>query len=149
MKYIADTNVVSELIRRRPDPSVVRWVEDHDPDICISWVTVAELRKGVALHPDPVRRVQLANWVDRIVADYLEEESSRFNDSTAKALAGLVAKRTSAGRATSWPDTVIAAKAEDRGLTVATRNTQDFPDTPTVNPWNEANPGDDARGLKH
>jgi toxin FitB len=33
-------------------------------------------------------------------------------------------------------DTVIAAVALEHGLTVATRNTLDFPDVPTVNPWN-------------
>jgi predicted nucleic acid-binding protein len=70
MTFIADTNVVSEIFRPNPNPRVVRWFRDNDPKICISWVTVAELRQGVALEKDPNRRRKPTAWVDRVIEDY-------------------------------------------------------------------------------
>jgi toxin FitB len=148
MTFIADTNVVSEIFRPKPDPRVVRWFRENDPEICISWVTVAELRQGVALENDPNRRRKLAAWVDRVVEDYFDPAAMNLTDGTARCFGELVARRKAAGRSKAWPDTVIASIAQDFSLTVATRNTSDFPDVPTVNPWNEKAAGDDADGLE-
>lgn len=146
MTFIADTNVVSELFTPKPNPRVVRWVRDNDPEICISWVTVAELRKGVDLQPDPNRRRKLAALVDRMIEDYFDPEAMMLTDETARTFGALVSKRKLAGKPKPWPDTVIAAIAQNLCLTVATRNTDDFADVPTVNPWYEKAPGANAGG---
>lgn len=135
MKFIVDTNVLSELMSRRPNPRVVDWVRQHDEDLTVSWVTIAELRKGVALRQDAGRRAQLGQLVDRIVAGYFGEDAPHFTDATALAFAELVAARMPTGRPMGWPDTVIAAQAKELGLAVVTRNTRHFHDVPTINPW--------------
>jgi len=56
--------------------------------------------------------------------------------STATFVADLSRQHRDAGVSPGWPDTVIAAVCLEHGLTVATRNTQDFPGVPAVNPWN-------------
>jgi predicted nucleic acid-binding protein len=144
LKYLIDTNVVSELIRRQPDPLVVRWIEANEVNCGVSWVTVAELRKGAALHPDPSRRSRLGTLVDRIVSDYFDPDALQLTDSTANTFATLVASRKAFGQSVHWPDTVIAAQAIEHGLTVVTRNTKDFPDVPTVNPWDGEAPANDG-----
>jgi predicted nucleic acid-binding protein len=146
MKFLIDTNVVSELIRGQPDPIVLRWMDANDADCGVSWVTVAELRKGAALHPDPSRRINLRKLVDRIVSDYFDPDALPLTDSTANEFASLVASRKASGQSAPWPDAVIASIALDRGMTVATRNTKDFPDVPTVNPWEEKAPAGDGEG---
>ena len=135
MKFIVDTNVLSELMSRRPNLRVVEWIRRHDADLTVSWVTIAELRKGVALQPDAGRRAQLGQLVDRIVAGYFGEDAPHFTDATAMAFAELVAARLPSGQPLGWPDTVIAAQAKELGLAVVTRNTRHFRDVPTINPW--------------
>ena len=43
MKFLADTNLVSELIKVRPNEAVMAWIRENDPDLVLSWVSVAEL----------------------------------------------------------------------------------------------------------
>ena len=148
MKFIADTNLLSELIGRRPSSHVVRWVRDHEDDLVVSWVTIAELRKGVSLHPDAQRQIELGQLVDGLESNFYDPHEMPFTSATASEFGRLVAARKRSGLPISWPDTVIAAQAKEVGLTVATRNTKDFPDVPTVNPWNEKAAGDDADGLE-
>jgi predicted nucleic acid-binding protein len=71
-----------------------------------------------------------------------------LTDGTARAFGSLVATRKVAGKPKPWPDTVIASIAQDHCLTVATRNTDDFAEVPTVNPWDEKAPGANAEGQE-
>ena len=54
--YLLDTNVVSELVRPRPEPTVVAWVDAHGGDCGLSTIALFELRLGVAQLPDGRRR---------------------------------------------------------------------------------------------
>lgn len=148
MKFIADTNLLSELIARRPSDSVQRWAVEHEEELVVSWVTIAELRKGVALHPDAGRRLELGDLVDRLEANFYDDQDIPLTSATSKKFGSLVASRKRSGQNLSWPDAVLASQAIERGLTIATRNTKDFPDVPTVNPWNGKAPGDDAEGQE-
>ncbi len=146
MKFIADTNLLSELIVRRPSASVVRWVRENEDDLAVSWVTIAELRKGVSLHPDARRQAELGALVDRLESNFYDPQQIPFTSSTATEFGRVVSARKRSGQPISWPDTVIAAQASEVGLTVATRTTKDFPDVPTVNPWDEKAPGENTGG---
>jgi len=138
VKFLADTNLDSELTKLRPDPTVLAWIRANDPDLVLSWVSVAELRAGVALMPKGRRRDEMRAAVESLIADFYEDTSVPLLGSTAAFVADLAERHRSAGLSPGWPDTVIAAVCMEHGLTVATRNTQDFPDVPTVNPWDEA-----------
>ncbi len=146
MTYLADTNLVSELTRARTSPSVVRWMESNGDDVVISWVSVAELRAGIQMLPPGKKRDVLSDDIEALIADYYHEDLVRLEDSTAARFAELVASRKSKGSPYHFADAVIASIALDRGLTVATRNTRDFADVPTVNPWDEKAPAGDGEG---
>jgi tRNA(fMet)-specific endonuclease VapC len=48
MKYLLDTNVISELVARKPNPRVVQWVDSLDPNsVDLSVITIGELRRGI------------------------------------------------------------------------------------------------------
>jgi predicted nucleic acid-binding protein len=64
VKYLLDTNVVSEWARPRPEPSVVRWLADVDEDqVFISVVTLAVLEKGIRLLAGSAKRRRLEEWM--------------------------------------------------------------------------------------
>jgi predicted nucleic acid-binding protein len=134
MKFLVDTNLISELTKARPDPAVRAWVSAHDAEMVMCWVSVAELRSGVALLPQGRRRDQLHEDVEALIEDFYEESEVPLQGATAEMVAMLAERNRAAGLAQGWPDIVIAAVAVEHGLVVATRNTSDFPGIPTINP---------------
>ena len=60
---VADTNVLSEPLRVRPNPEVLAWLERHTADLFITAITVGELLTGVRALPEGRRRAGLhADW---------------------------------------------------------------------------------------
>ena len=148
MKFLADTNLVSELTKAQPSPAVILWMEKNDAEVGLSWISVAELRSGVLSLPAGRKRDTLQDDVEQLIADYYDDDGPRLTGATANRYAELVASRKRSGIPCAWADTVMAAVALEHGLTVVTRNTKDFPDVPTVNPWNEEAPDADTGGTE-
>ncbi|MDE0206297.1 MAG: type II toxin-antitoxin system VapC family toxin [Candidatus Tectomicrobia bacterium] len=135
---VLDTNVVSELMRKSPDPSVETWAAGYAlEDFFFSAVGEAELRFGVAVMPAGRRRVTLASDVEAMLRASFENRILPFDRAAARAYAEIAAVRRTLGRPLSHPDGQIAAIAHSRGMAVATRNIQDFEDTgiTLINPW--------------
>ncbi len=62
--FLVDTNVISEGVKPRPDPNVVRWLTETDEDrVFLSVATLAEIGRGVELMPAGKRRDRLAEWL--------------------------------------------------------------------------------------
>lgn len=62
--FLLDTNVISELVRLRPDPRVTKWIDATDESLLhLSVLTLGEIRKGIALLADGRRRVSLESWL--------------------------------------------------------------------------------------
>jgi hypothetical protein len=73
VKYLLDTNVLSELRRTRPNRGVERWYEAAaDADMHLSVMTIGEFRKGLARlrRKDPERAAALALWLDHVLVPY-------------------------------------------------------------------------------
>jgi toxin FitB len=120
--HLVDTNVWSELARPRPDAAVLRWLTQHE-EVAISVVSIEELAYGVARAPHPRRR-KLAAWFEAMI-----ESAERVLDVTsavARAAGELRAARDSVGRPVAQADMLICATALVHGLTLATRNVNDF-----------------------
>ncbi|MYE12913.1 MAG: type II toxin-antitoxin system VapC family toxin [Gammaproteobacteria bacterium] len=138
MAVLLDTNVVSELLRPSPNPTVERWVAGHEAaDLCFSAVGEAELRYGVALLRAGRRRDALAGAVEAILREDFEDRLLPFDSRAAREYANIAASRRIAGRPVAPGNCQIAAIARSRGLTVATRNVRDFADMEIelVDPW--------------
>jgi len=64
MNLLLDTNVLSEVRRPAPDPTVLAWLDTVDEDrTFISVASIAELRRGIALMDDGRRREALTAWL--------------------------------------------------------------------------------------
>ncbi len=134
MRYLLDTNVVSELVRTRPDEQVVAWLGGlRTAQIYLSVLTVGEIRTGVQrlMSRDAARATALETWVHGLEETY----GDRILPVTLE-----IAQRwpvVHAARPLPVVDSLLAATALAHGLTVATRNTRDFVDSgvPVVNPF--------------
>jgi predicted nucleic acid-binding protein len=124
MIYLLDTNVVSELVRPRPDPRVRAWLASLD-EVALSVISIEELVFGIERAP-AARRQKLAAWFDDLVDNLVTVEE--ITPVIARAAGELRARRTRAGRPVTQADMLIAATALIRGWTLATRNVPDFED---------------------
>jgi predicted nucleic acid-binding protein len=135
---VLDTNVLSALMRTRPDAVVVEWLDRQPADsIWVTSITVFEARFGLSLLPKGRRRSSLERAFDRVLADDLASRVLNINEMAAFAAGQLAAERQRAGRVVDLRDTLIAGIAQARRATIATRNTRHFEglDVPVVNPW--------------
>ena len=120
--YLLDTNVVSELRRRRPHGAVLDWIADVPAEqLFVSAVTVGEIQAGIeiARGRDIAKAEEIGAWLDRVLASYgvLTMDAPAFRE-----WARLMHGRSD----TMAEDAMIAAIATVHRLTVVTRNVRDF-----------------------
>jgi predicted nucleic acid-binding protein len=139
VRFLLDTNIVSEAVKLRPSPALLEWLGTQpDSALHIAALTIAEIRRGILEKAPGRRRRELESWfagpegpqalfAGRVLA---------FDERAALEWARLMADGTAAGRPRSALDMIIAAIAVAHRLTVATANEKHFRDTgiPWVNP---------------
>lgn len=133
---ILDTNVVSELMRARPEPSVAAWVESvHRP--ATTAICVQELWLGIELLGGSSRALELQRRFELILERALSATVLPLTGISARHAAMLVAHRRRLGAPIGISDAQIAGIALEHGATLATRNTRDFVGMrlSLVNPW--------------
>jgi toxin FitB len=134
---VLDTNVVSELMRRAPEPAVLRWLRDQQGErLATTAVTVAEIRYGVARLPAGRRRRELEDIANDVFAEFADQILP-FDAAAAAEYAAVVTRRASGGAPIDGFDAQIASVCRARGAPLATRNGKDFRDTgiDVVDPW--------------
>ena len=138
-RILLDTNVLSELMRPRPEQAVLEWFAKHENAVFyISAITQAEILLAIALLPDGKRKASLAVAAETMFREDFTGRSLPFDDSSAAHYATVVAERRRAGQPMTTEDAQIAAIALSHGCSLATRNTRDFlyVDALTLlNPW--------------
>jgi toxin FitB len=141
MNYLLDTNVVSELIAKYPNPRVVNWVDSLDPStVYLSVITIGEIRKGIEKLPSSARKDHLNAW---LANDLLARFDGRIAAITTEVIlvwGELTGRLENAGHPLAAIDSLIAAIALTGPYYLATRNTDDFQHTGValMNPWMEA-----------
>jgi toxin FitB len=127
VRYLLDTNVVSEWVKPDPSTSVVAWLEGVDEEeVFISVVSFAELSRGVELLPPGRRRRRLERWLAHELVERFEDRLLGVDLSVAHVWGRMTAAAARAGRPLGSMDAFIAATAGAHGMTLATRNVRDF-----------------------
>jgi predicted nucleic acid-binding protein len=135
---ILDTNVLSELMKPKPDPAVVAWMGGQPAaSLYTTSITQAEILYGVMLLPRSRRRSALEDAATSMFAEDFGERILGFDRDAAQAYAQIASDRRRAGRPISHFDAQIAAIARFMGAAIATRNTADLDGcgVAVVNPW--------------
>ncbi len=136
--FLLDTNVISELVKTRPSPSVTKWIDSTDESLLyLSVLTLGEIRKGITSLPNASRRVSLEAWLDRDLVLRFAGRMLSIDHAVADRwgrLAGSVAARKS-----PLPviDGLLAATALHHDLTLVTRGTTHvaISGVSAFNPW--------------
>jgi predicted nucleic acid-binding protein len=138
VSFLLDTNIVSEWVKQRPDPSVIAWLAEVDEDrVFLSVVTLAELRYGIERLAEGSRRRRLNAWLRDELPLRFESRLLSVDEAVAEHWGEVVARREAAGRPISVIDAFIAATANVHALKLVTRNESDFRSAvqEIVNPW--------------
>jgi len=133
---LLDTNVLSELVKPRPDPRVVAWTRYAAGALAIPTIAVAEMAYGIEKLAGGKRRENLLAGLHRLVTAFADRLFD-FNVDAAWAYGRILADARRKGRPMSVPDAAIAAIAAANGCALATRNVDDFATAglELVNPW--------------
>ena len=135
MNYLIDTNAISELKRKRPEPSVLAWVSERPAaSLYLSVISLGEIRKGVESVTDIRKKSQLLDWLENDLHNFFADRILPIDASTADRWGVLLANTK---RPIPAIDSLLAATASTHNLTFVTRNTKDLQglEIPLLNPW--------------
>jgi len=138
VKFLLDTNVLSEARRPEPDRGVLDWLDRLDEDRAfVSVVSLAEIRRGVALMEKGRRRDALADWLARDLPERFAGRILAVDEQTAFAWGDLMAEAKRRGIGLASMDGLLAATALAHHLTLVMRNIRDFRDlgVALLDPW--------------
>jgi predicted nucleic acid-binding protein len=136
--FLLDTNCISELVRNKPEPRVLEWMEAADESLLyLSVLTLGEIRKGVAGLPRGKRQTQLEMWLELDLQARFSGRILSIDAPIADRWGLMSAEAKGKGRALSAIDGLLAATALQHSLTIVSRNISDFANTQvsTLNPW--------------
>ena len=138
MSWLLDTCAVSEYAKKAPAPKVIAWLDEQDEEsLYLSVISLGEIEKGILKlrRRSPARSQKLTAWLGKVEQRF----AGRILPLDAAALhvwAQIAAHAELAGQPLPVMDGLLMATAQCHGLTVVTRNVQDFAPYPQVfNPW--------------
>lgn len=124
---ILDTNVVSELMRARPDPTVVGWADRQaEGSLFLTTISLAEIRFGIAVLPHGRRRTALSTAFEHGIRPLFGNRILDFDEPASMAYAEIRAETRERGLALANVDAMIAAIARVHRCDVATRDVAPF-----------------------
>jgi len=138
--FLLDTNCISEVVRSKPEPRVLEWMQAADEGLLyLSVLTLGAIRKGLAWLPQSKRRTHLESWLEVELQARFSGRILPIDAAVADrwgVLAGAAKRR---GRSLSAIDGFLAATALQHNLTIVSRNVSDFANTEalTLNPWEQ------------
>ena len=136
--YLLDTNVISEMVKLRPEAKVVSWVQTTSEELLyLSVLTIGEIRKGIDSLPRSNKRGLLESWLANDLVLRFAGRILQVNLDIAERWGLISARSKIAGTPLAVIDGLMAATALHHNLTFVTRNTKDVrvAGISMLNPW--------------
>ena len=140
MKFLLDTCLVSELVKKEPNLRVVSWLDKCDEHgLYLSVLTVGELQKGVSKLPAGIRKENLQMWIEHDLAERFKGRILELDMDSSITWGKLQGEAEQNGEKLPVMDSLIAATAITHGLIVVTRNIKDLErcQARVFNPWDD------------
>ena len=140
MKYLLDTCVISELVKQRPCTRVVEWLKQQDPDsLFLSFVTVGEIKKGIAKRGGDARALKLEKWLQTTILGTFADRILPVERNVSLEWGRICGEAELIGKKRPAIDALIAATAFVHKMKLVTRNVDDMAGmgVPIFNPFDE------------
>src|ERR1700724_1724943 len=129
--FLVDTNCISEVVRVKPEPRVLAWIDAADESLLyLSVLTLGEIRKGLAALPQSRRRSSLETWLEVELQARFSGRILPIDVAVADRWGVLAANAKASGKSLSTIDGLLAATAIHHNLTIVSRNVSDFAPVP-------------------
>lgn len=138
MKFLLDTCLISELVKKEPNPSVVSWLDEQDEQkLFLSVLNLGELQKAISKLPDSKKKTELQSWVELDLVERFNGRILEIDLDTAISWGRLQGEAERVGEKLPVMDSLIAATAATHGLIVVSRNERDIErcGVRVCNPW--------------
>ena len=136
--FLLDTNIISELVKPKPEANVTEWVENTDESLLyLSVLTLGEIRRGIAALPQSRRRATLEAWLDKDLRARFDGRILVIDQEVADRWGLLTAAARKSGIVLPVIDGLLAATALEHNLTLITRDSGQIPSmgVAVFNPW--------------
>ena len=138
--FLLDTNVISELVKPRPEPRVTSWIEATEESLLyLSVLTLGEIRRGIAALPKARRRASLEAWLETDLRTRFHRRILSIDDDVADRWGLLTAQGQMKGVVLPVIDGLLAATALHHNLTFVTRDIGNIAvvGVAVFNPWED------------
>jgi len=138
VKYLLDTCLISELVKKSPNASVLGWLDKQDEDqLYLSALTIGELQKGISKLADARKKEELQIWLSSDLVSRFERRILNIDPEVAIRWGELIGEAESRGKRLPVIDSLIATTSAVHNLAVVTRNTEDLEKyaVRVLNPW--------------
>jgi predicted nucleic acid-binding protein len=138
VKFLLDTCLISELVKKKPNAAVLKWLDQRDEQsLFLSVLTLGELQKGISRLSIGVRKDDLQAWIEHDLIERFEGRILDLDLETALIWGKLQGEAELKGGKLPVMDSLIAATAIAHGLLVVTRNVKDIERcrARVFNPW--------------
>lgn len=138
MKYLLDTCVLSELIKKEPNKNVISWLKkQEETNLYLSVLTFGEIEKGIEKAPDEIRKKKLKLWVEEDLKQRFQGRILPIDLETSVKWGSLQGLSEQVGKPMPTIDGLIAVSGLINNCVVVTRNTSDMEQSTVelFNPW--------------
>jgi hypothetical protein len=127
LRYLLDTNVISQITKDRPNERVLRWIDDQEEeDLFLSVATLLEIRTGIEWSSVGKKRDELELWLVHALPERFDDRIVPVERHTADLTGRIIARSRSEGWEMESMDALIGATAMVHDMGLATLNRKHF-----------------------